>query len=327
MNELQFTIDRAKKYLLRKEKSIALRKRHIKALEEDIELVLGYAKKPGYIDTKDAALILRLIARRIIRELEEEIDEVVGDVAEPVTQITVVEAPNKKEDVKVQPLKIPTFNGDPTEFECFIQVYRQNILDNPRISDSGKWIHLRESLKGEPFDLIKAIPQTGKTLKVALKLLDNVYGGEDRTVTELFQRIYDLPPAREDLPSLRIVNATIEGYLLSLEEYGHETDKDVHLRSIVLGKYPQNIIFQVRRARDTPLSEIRDKLQQLILSREGIEGDAIRAQTVPAAVSSIAVSTDTASSPIAPTGTITSPPPSSTLEDIEYELELLDLQP
>lgn len=295
MNELKFTVDRAKKYLLRTDKTVALRKRHVKALEEDIELVLGYEQKPGYEDTGDAALTLRLLARRVKRELEEEIDEVVGDVVEPVTQITVVEAPNKADDVKVQPLKLPTFGGDPTEFECFMQVYRQNILDNPRISESGKWIHLRESLKGEPFDLIKAIPQTEKTLKVALKLLDNVYGGDDRTVTELFQRIHDLQPASEDLPSLRMVNATIEGYLLSLEEYGHETDKDVHLRSIVLGKYPQNIIFQVRQARDTPLSEIRDRMQQLVLSREGIGGDAIRTQQGAAAASPSAHSARAAS--------------------------------
>lgn len=278
---LKQSIDLAKEYDRREGKKINLLQSHAKALEEDIQFVLGF-KEPNKILDKTVADALAE-ARRLRRDLDRQVLEFQNAQPPPVepapsSSSTVVE---KVATAMLLPhAKLPTFNGDSSKFRLFYDTFVDTVQKNVNIAEMTKWIHLKNCLEGAALELIKELPETPGTLAVALKMLSDTYGSEERAVNELYNKLQRTEPAIMTTSSLRTTYVKIEGILMTLEQFGHDVNSDGYLRSVVLGKYPSDVIFTVLAGRKMPLKEIRNQLSQYIISRESTMEQILPSPTV-----------------------------------------------
>lgn len=298
IDELQNTIEIAEKYLRHPKKTAPFVSFHIKALQEDIELLSGI--ESPLVELQQKALDVRIQARRLKRRLEVQLLELQSQSAPAPTETITLVTEQKAKGLKLPPLKLPTFSGDGTKFLEYWNVLFENVINNTAMTSTAKWMHLRDSLAGAPAELISEIPQTAEMLNVALKLLDEIYGGEEKTITELYNKFHNLPTAANDTPSVRMTHAKLEGILLSLTQLRHEANENQYIRSVYIGKFPSSIINEVVKTKNTPLQEIRDSIAQLLLARESTATQTITVITPAVTVAPTATAASNAKLPTAP---------------------------
>lgn len=192
---------------------------------------------------------------------------------QPQPQATPTRPPSPEIETPV--FELPTFDGDYTHFKRFYNAYNQNILKNKKVSSTNKWIQLRKALKGNPATMIAAIPETEEMLPVALKVLSSAYGSDDKIISGLYYQLNNLAPATSDTHSLRMLQSTIEGILLSLQNLDQPIDQDRQTRSIVLSKIPSDILFQIA-PKNATLQEIRINFESLVEARESVENQIVK---------------------------------------------------
>lgn len=284
VTELIATIARAKAYNEQPSKTIAFAQFHVTNLDEDIAFVANIVTHDPLL--LDRAVEQRLIARRVRRELQEWI---LGQEAGP----TVV----KQKGMKMPQLELPVFSGDHTKFLVFWNALLENVVNNAEITDTAKWLILQKSLAGPAAELISEIPQTGAMIPVALKMLDDTYGGEERIITELYQKFHSLPPASNDIKSVRGTYGKLKGILLALSQLDHDVHDNKYLRSVYIGKFPNDIVQQVVKTKSTPFKDIRTNVEQLLLAREAALQQRVESTPAPAKIPAPAVAGTASTAP------------------------------
>lgn len=274
LDELQNTLEIAENYLSQGQRTAPYVRFHIKALQEDIDLVASVASSSDELQCKSFELGIegRRIKRRLellLIELETSLLPAAAPQASDQTATANVAAPETKpKSRKLSATKIPPFDGDATKFPVYRNSLVENVIDEPSLTVTSKWARLRNSLSGTPALLISEIPQMPEMLNVALKLLDDVYGGEKRVTTELHRKFHNLPPASSTTESIRATHAKLEGILQSLTHLNHPVNENQLIRSVYIEKFPSSVIYEVVKSKSTALQTIRDGIAQLLLARE-----------------------------------------------------------
>lgn len=268
LDELQNSMEVAEDYLKRDEKRARYLRVHINALVEDIDLVSSFVTSSAKLQQE--SFQLRVAARAIKHRLERLLSESVSQSSDQQTPaIVATQKTEPKEGESLAP-EIPSFNGDSTKFPVYRTILEENVISNPNMTATSKWVHLRKSLFGHPAELISEMPHTPEALDVAVKLLDDVYGGKDRISAELYAKFHDLPVASLTADSIRMTHAKLEGILLSLTHLQHSVNENEFIKLEYIRKFPSCVIYEVFRTESTQLQTIRDGIAQLLLARESL---------------------------------------------------------
>ena len=95
----------------------------------------------------------------------------------PVTQLTNLDY---KHSIKLPPLKLQNFNGDPLHFNEWINNFYSMIHHNPSITDAHRITYPQNSVSGKAKDLIHAYSCDPSYYQTALNELINHFG--DRSI-------------------------------------------------------------------------------------------------------------------------------------------------
>ncbi|EFP13529.1 hypothetical protein CRE_10496 [Caenorhabditis remanei] len=166
-------------------------------------------------------------------------------------------------------VKLPTFNGNISEWSAFYMIFKPTVLENDEYTDVEKHNILRNHLVNEPADLIRAYDPDGTQLATAVKRLEAMYGSKEKQYDYLWNRLCEVPMARDSPRSLRILHNELHAIINSLSKHGSiETQ---NFQSVIKSKIPRNILIEVLRTKPKDTSAILEALDIIITIEESAQ--------------------------------------------------------
>ena len=131
-------------------------------------------------------------------------------------------APDPLRDlVKLPPQELAKFSGVYSDWPSFWDQYNSTVHSRTSLSKVLKFSYLRQSLTGEPYDLIKMVQVTDANYDTAVKLLQNRYSDQGMVLCETMDALYRAPSMRkDDITSLRRLLVTFTEKALGLRNVG-----------------------------------------------------------------------------------------------------------
>ncbi|EFP08221.1 hypothetical protein CRE_16927 [Caenorhabditis remanei] len=172
-------------------------------------------------------------------------------------------------------VKLPNFDGNISQWSAFYMIFKPTVIDNDEYDDVMKHNILRNHLSGDPADLIRPYDTDGTQFKDAMDRLLAMYGSQEKQYDHLWNRLSNIPMAREHPKSLRILHNELFAIINSLKKHG---DIDtLNYQSVVKSKIPTPILIEILKSKPKKTTEILDALDVIIT----IEEAAQRSKTVP----------------------------------------------
>ncbi|XP_073948482.1 uncharacterized protein [Choristoneura fumiferana] len=171
---------------------------------------------------------------------------------------------------KLPELHLPSFKGDVLEWFQFWDQFSSNI-DQRNLRDVDKLLYLKASLKGEARTVIDGLETTNDNYKIAVTTLKERYGKGVKIIDAHYSTLYKLERAEKSEDCRKTLDA-IERHLRVLRSLGENTDHN-HLRFLIMEKFPQDIIYEMKMkmSADT-IEEMRKHLDIIISAREDAKG-------------------------------------------------------
>lgn len=119
-----------------------------------------------------------------------------------VTYTTVNIANNSYNTSRLSKLALPTFDGNPLNWQSFWDSYRTAVHDNPYLSNIEKLNYLRAQLCDEALKSIAGFPLTDANYLESIKLLQKRFGQQHRVVSAHMQALLNIPHPTNTLFSL-----------------------------------------------------------------------------------------------------------------------------
>ena len=85
--------------------------------------------------------------------------------------------------IKLPPIQIPKFDGDPLAFHDWINIFKASVHDNTSISQTHRITYLQNSVSGKAKDLIRGFSCNPAFYNVALAELESRFGSPQHNVT------------------------------------------------------------------------------------------------------------------------------------------------
>ena len=109
---------------------------------------------------------------------------------------------------KLKKVDLPTFDGKPQNYLRWKSTFDVLVKDNNSIDKNSKYLYLQQALTGEALKIMEHLEHSPASYDMAVKLLEERYGGEKRQIQFMYNRIKDIKPVRDFL--------TLQEYLYSL---------------------------------------------------------------------------------------------------------------
>lgn len=178
--------------------------------------------------------------------------------------------PRANQNTRLPELKIRTFDGNILKWHGFWDQF-SSIIGNRKLDDVDKMIYLRDSLQGDALEVIQGLELTNANYKIAVSRLTKTFGRPGHVVDMHYRALTATPKATSDISSCRRTLNKLEGHLSILESMGEKIEANNSLRSVILDKFPNELMFNFRMGEETdnqPIQSIRQHLEQVISSRE-----------------------------------------------------------
>lgn len=106
--------------------------------------------------------------------------------------------------VRLQKLNVPEFNGVYTEWPTYRDMFVNLVHSNKQISNIERFFHLKYSLKGEPYDMIKHLLVTDANYNTAWEMLKSHYENPRELFKATMNMLYNHAKIeKEDAQSIR----------------------------------------------------------------------------------------------------------------------------
>lgn len=149
-----------------------------------------------------------------------------------------VHTPTVTSTVKLPPLNLGTFSGQPDQWMCFYGLFENAVHNNSTLSNTEKFTYLLSCLSDEPLSLIKFLPVTTANYVIAWQTLTNRYHNTRLLVTLHTNNLLDLPQLNK--PSVKQLRKFISCYnenYHALKALGHDVaSESLLLTSHILRK-------------------------------------------------------------------------------------------
>ncbi|KHJ85669.1 Pao retrotransposon peptidase, partial [Oesophagostomum dentatum] len=177
--------------------------------------------------------------------------------------------------LRLPQLEVPAFHGSYREYPTFWTTYNTLIHSNHQLSNTDKFLFLKQALKGSAAALLSTMPVIGENYEKAIKLLDKRFNKSGCIADLLITELERLPPAQTDAASCRRTLETITEKLTHIECSGVPLDNSRMWRRLILSKFPDTISERVLRkehkgGRHLSTDEIMEILENSIAMKETI---------------------------------------------------------
>ncbi|KHJ87888.1 peptidase family A16 [Oesophagostomum dentatum] len=177
--------------------------------------------------------------------------------------------------IRLPQLEIPTFHGNFRDYPMFWTTYNSIIHSNPRLSNTVKFLFLKQALKGSAAALIGSMPLIGENYEKAVKLLDKRFNKSGCIADLLITELERLPRAHDNASSCREMLTKITEKLTHIECSGVPLDSSRMWRRLILSKFPDSMSEKVpckeeERGRNFSADEIVDVLERATAMKETI---------------------------------------------------------
>ena len=166
-------------------------------------------------------------------------------------------------------LSIPTFTGDPLNWQSFWDCFDSAVNSNPTLSNVQKLSYLRAQLQGDASRVVAGFPLTNTSYSQSITLLRDRFGQPYKIVNAHLQALLHLPNPSNTLASLQVFHDSVEGHIRSLTSLGKSVDSYGDLLvSIILEKLPAETRKHLARERsnsDWTLQELQDAILKEII--------------------------------------------------------------
>lgn len=163
-------------------------------------------------------------------------------------------------------LVLPSFNGNPLEWESFWHTFRSAVHDNSSISDVQKFNYLRAQLSDGAVRVIAGLPLTSANYAKSVQLLKERFAQPHRIINAHMEALLNLPSPTDHLSSLRLFYDSFETHIRGLESLGKKTETygDI-LVPIIQKKLPNGIKRNLARQNGNKEWQL-DNLHKAILN-------------------------------------------------------------
>ena len=139
-------------------------------------------------------------------------------------------------------LILPTFSGDPLNWQTFWDSFKAAIHANPSLSRIQKFNYLKAQLQGDAARTIAGLPLTEMNYQHSIALLEERFGQPHKLVSAHMQALLEMPNPTNNLASLQAFYDSIETHTRGLSSLGKTKDTYGDLLiPIILGKLPMEI--------------------------------------------------------------------------------------
>ncbi|KAJ0177932.1 hypothetical protein K1T71_006805 [Dendrolimus kikuchii] len=176
---------------------------------------------------------------------------------------------------KLPHIDIPTFTGKYSDYNPFIDLFDALIHNNTNIENVQRLFYLRNSLQGEPLDLIKNLPLVGNSYLEAKTLLHNRYNNRYKITNEHINILLDIAPITKSTAlCIRSFVSTIKQQLAALRNLNHNVEQwDAIVLCILTRKLDIlcNREFQLSKSAEPTVQTLLDFLDNRALALENAE--------------------------------------------------------
>ena len=202
-----------------------------------------------------------------------EIDFVLDESQSGISRSTLSNRRNGP-NVKLQPLKLKDFTGEPREWQTFWDGFSSAVHENDDVAEINKFQYLVGLLKGDAALAVAGLPVRVGNYKKAVTILKNRYGQKQIVIASHMDALMKLPSCTEtnDVRKLRELYDIIEANVRGLESLGVESEKYGSLLIPVLQpKLPLQIQIEISRkigGEDWSLTKLLEILRTELEARE-----------------------------------------------------------
>lgn len=171
---------------------------------------------------------------------------------------------------KLPRMELSKFDGDVLKWYQFWDQFSSNV-DSRNISDVDKLLYLQSILEGDAKQAIEGLDTTNKNYSIAVRTLKERYGKPVAIIDAHYVALYRIKSAATNqVKDCRHVLNEIERHLRVLSSLGEDVNHN-HLRVMILEKFPEDLIYELRMkmtGEDEKIDSIRKYLEYIISARE-----------------------------------------------------------
>ncbi|KAL6727242.1 hypothetical protein Aduo_009137 [Ancylostoma duodenale] len=142
-------------------------------------------------------------------------------------------------------LEIPSFSGNYREFNSFWTVFESLIHNDCELSDTDKFLYLKQALKGKAAAALSCIPVIGDRYSTAVDILKKHFDRSANMADIIINEIERLQRALDNPRSCRETFEAINARIIHLERTGMAMNADRIWRRMILSKFPEVICTMV----------------------------------------------------------------------------------
>ncbi|KHJ88153.1 Tas retrotransposon peptidase A16 [Oesophagostomum dentatum] len=177
--------------------------------------------------------------------------------------------------IRLPQLEVPVFHGNYKDYPTFWTIYNSIIHSNPQLSNTDKFLFLKQALRGSAAALIGTMPPIGDNYEKAVKLLDKRFNKSGCIADLLITELEKLPRAQSNAVSCRKTLTKITEKLTHIECSGVPLDNSRMWRRLILSKFPDTMSEKVlckeeEQGRNFSTDEIVDILESAMAMKETI---------------------------------------------------------
>ena len=182
----------------------------------------------------------------------------------------------KKKPGRLPEVKLSVFKDNFEEWETFWSSFRTNVDVRDDLEKTTKFIHLVQSLEGEPKEMINGLAITDDNYTVALYILRDRYANESKQTNVLMQKFHTMSTPKHNSKDLRV-------FLTEYPKIKHQLTRvldfqasELVIKSIVVRKLPFQTFDRIcdiyvtcdftLEQMETGIQHIVDKLEQAVLA-------------------------------------------------------------
>lgn len=165
---------------------------------------------------------------------------------------------------KLQPLRVPKFDGSCQNWVPFVNLFRKVIHDNDNMDNTQRMQYLLDCLEGEPKRLIQHLDLTDKNYETAFVMLEKRYNDDRKIINKHVDDILEHADIADDIGGLKSLVDSINESLHAIKNQGVSDDL---LNEILLVRIiEKKLDNRTRRSYETTLKEKRKvpKLRNLL---------------------------------------------------------------
>lgn len=142
-------------------------------------------------------------------------------------------------------IKLPEFDGKPTDWRSFIALFDRMVHNNRQIDNGIKIEYLKTSIRGRAAKVISHIDPTPENYETCYELIRNRYENKRLLLGAFLDNILFLPNLKtENVEQLKHMHDTINESLMSINNVGISIENwDSFLTHILIRKLDQNTLL------------------------------------------------------------------------------------